>query len=646
MLKNKKAWIVVIMLVAMLAFAACKSSAAEAESSNAGNVAESSQTESINESQSESVNESQSEAANGNSSGETSSAVASEQNEEASASSDNATGQTQGSESATGAQGSNNQGSQNNGSQSGNSQGSQNNGSQSNNSQGSQNNGSQSNNSQGSQNNGSQSNNSQGNQNNGSQSNNSQGNQNTPAGQPANPSGSTPYERHGALSVSGNKIVDANGEAYQLCGVSTHGLAWFPDYVNKDAFTSIRDDWGANVIRLAMYTAEYGGYCEGGNKDNLKALVKNGVNYATELGMYVIVDWHILHDMDPNKYKSDAIAFFDEMSREYAGQDNIIYEICNEPNGGTSWSQVKSYALEVIPVIRANDPNALIIVGTPNWCQYVDDAAKDPITEYNNIVYAVHFYADTHKDDIRNRMTTALDKGLPVIISEFSICDASGNGHNNIDQANIWMNLLDQYDVGFVAWNLSNKAESSSLISSGNGKKSGWTYNELSESGRWLVSVLNAHSENGANLSGGAAPVPGSGQSQPSSGGNQSNNNQNAGNNQQAPLPSGSGNGNNLNVTVNATNTWNTGNSQFTQFSININNPGASSVNGWTIEIDLGQTAAIDQIWCATGRTEGNKVIITPESYNANVESGKTISDIGLIVSTPGAVASTNVTVR
>lgn len=463
----------------------------------------------------------------------------------------------------------------------------------------------------------------------------------------------TPYANHGALKVAGTNVVDANGDVFQLAGVSTHGLAWFPGYVNKDAFQSIRDDWGANVIRLAMYTAENGGYCEGGNKDNLKALVKSGVNYATELGMYVIVDWHILHDLDPNKYKSDSIAFFDEISKEYANQDNVIYEICNEPNGGTSWSQVKSYALEVIPVIRENDPNAIIIVGTPNWCQYVDDAANDPITEYDNILYAVHFYADTHKDDIRNRMTTAISKGLPVIISEFSICDASGNGYNNIDQANVWMELLDQYNVGFVAWNLSNKAESSSLITSGNNKTSGWTYNELSESGKWLVGVLNAHAENGANLAGGAAPtVSGDSNNNPSNNANSNNNNSGGNqnnaenNNQQASLPTGSGNGNNLHATVTASNTWNTGNSQFTQFNVSIENKGSSSVSGWTVEIDLGQSASIDQIWCATGRVEGNKLILTPESFNGTIESGKTISDIGVIVSTPGKVDTPGVSVK
>ncbi len=469
----------------------------------------------------------------------------------------------------------------------------------------------------------------------------------------------TPYAIHGALKVDGTNIVDASGNPFQIAGVSTHGLAWFPDYVNKDAFQSIRDDWGANTIRLAMYTAENGGYCEGGNKDNLKSLVKSGVNYATDLGMYAIVDWHILHDLDPNKYKSDSIAFFDEMSKEFKDQDNVIYEICNEPNGGTSWSQVKSYALEVIPVIRANDPNAIIIVGTPNWCQFVDDAANDPITEYDNIVYAVHFYAETHRDDIRNRMTTAINKGIPVIISEFSICDASGNGYNNIEQANVWIDLLDQYNVGFVAWNLSNKAESSSLISSGCHKKSGWTYDELSESGKWLVGVLNEHSDQGAGLLNGKPPVtPGNnsgngGNSNATTdnnannqNSNQNNNANNGGNNQQAVLPSGNGSGNNMNATVTAANSWESGGKYCTQLNVSIENKGTSSITGWTVEIDLAQSASIDQIWCAVGKVEGNKIIITPESFNGTIESGKTVSDIGLIISTSSALSSTNVQVR
>ena len=193
------------------------------------------------------------------------------------------------------------------------------------------------------------------------------------------PVSATPVSEHGALSVSGNSLVDANGRAVQLKGVSTHGLAWFPEYISKEAFKGLRDDWGANAVRLALYTEEYGGYCSNGSKSQLKEKIQEGVQAATDLGMYVIIDWHVLSDQNPNKHKNDAITFFREMAEKYKNQSNVLYEICNEPNGGTSWTQVKSYAEAVIKEIRAIDANAIILIGTPTWSQDVDIAAKNPI---------------------------------------------------------------------------------------------------------------------------------------------------------------------------------------------------------------------------------------------------------------------------
>lgn len=305
----------------------------------------------------------------------------------------------------------------------------------------------------------------------------------------------TPVSNHGRLSVSGTDLVDENGDRYQLKGLSTHGLAWFPEYVNEDAFRTLRDDWGANVIRLAMYTYESGGYCSDGDKDYLKGLVDTGVQSATELGMYVIIDWHVLQDTNPQTYKEEAKKFFEEMSAKYKDYDNVIYEICNEPNSGTSWSDVKSYAEEVIPIIRNNAPEAIIIVGTPTWCQDVDVAADDPITGYDNIMYAIHFYAATHTDSIRNKAIAAIDSGLPVIVSEFSICDASGNGAIDYNQADEWFNLISEYNLSYVAWNISNKAETSSLIKSSCTKTSGWDVNDLSDTGVWIREKIKGNSQ-------------------------------------------------------------------------------------------------------------------------------------------------------
>ena len=295
----------------------------------------------------------------------------------------------------------------------------------------------------------------------------------------------------GRLHVKGTKLVDKKGHEVQLRGVSTHGLSWYPQYVNDKCFAQLHDKWGANVVRLAMYTEEYNGYCSGDakNRSDLKKLIKKGVKLAKKHKMYVIVDWHILSDGNPNSHKKEAKAFFREMSREFKGYNNVIYEICNEPNNGTSWKEIKSYAKSVISTIRKNDKKAVIVVGTPTWSQDVDQAAADPI-KGDNIMYALHFYAATHKADLRNKMTAAINKGLPVFVTEYGICDASGNGAIDKKEADRWIKTMDEYVVSYIAWNLSNKQESSSIIKSSCPKVSGFKKSELSDEGRWLYHLL------------------------------------------------------------------------------------------------------------------------------------------------------------
>ena len=298
---------------------------------------------------------------------------------------------------------------------------------------------------------------------------------------------------NGALRVEGTQLVDQNGSPVQLRGVSTHGLAWFPDYVNEACFQQLHEDWQANVIRLAMYTAEYGGYCTGGDREALKKLIDDGVTFAGNQDMYAVIDWHILSDANPNLYLEDAKAFFDEMAGKYADSVHVIYEICNEPNGTTSWSEVKSYAEQVIPVIRARDEDAVILVGTPNWSQYVDQAAADPIASYENIMYTLHFYAATHTDGLRARLAGAVESGFPVFVSEYGICDAGGSGPIDQYQADLWIETLDKYGISYIAWNLSNKEETSAMLQSSCGKTSGFAQENLSESGSWVYQMLKDH---------------------------------------------------------------------------------------------------------------------------------------------------------
>lgn len=282
--------------------------------------------------------------------------------------------------------------------------------------------------------------------------------------------------------------MDKNGDKYQLKGLSTHGMTWFPQYVSEETFKTLRDDWGANLIRLAMYTdtGDSYGYCSGGDKAEIKKLLDDGVGYASDLGMYVIIDWHILNDNNPNNHIEDAKDFFNTVSKEYAEYDNVLYEICNEPNGGTTWTDVKSYAETIIPVIRANDKDAIIIVGTPTWSQDVDIASEDPVTGYDNIMYAAHFYAATHKQELRDKISKAIDNGLPVFISEFSICDASGNGAIDYNEADAWFEFIDKYNLSYASWSLSNKAETASLFSSSSTTVSDFSESDISDTGKYI----------------------------------------------------------------------------------------------------------------------------------------------------------------
>lgn len=430
----------------------------------------------------------------------------------------------------------------------------------------------------------------------------------------------------GALAVSGANLVNSNGEIVQLKGLSTHGLAWFPDYVNKNLFKELKESWNINVIRLAMYTEEYGGYCSGGDKNNLLNLIDNGVSYATDLGLYVIIDWHILSDGNPNKNKSEAINFFDYVSNKYKDNTHVIYEICNEPNGGTSWSDIKSYALDVIPVIRTNSPNSVIIVGTPTWSQEVDKAAKDPITEYNNIMYALHFYADTHKDGLRNTMESAIKSGLPIFVTEYGICDASGNGAINESEAGKWMALLNKYSVSSCAWNISNKGETSAIFNSSCNKKYGFSEGDLSSSGKWVYNMLTGktvYDSSNVSFEEPAYVAPEQ----------QSNNNQNnnAQNNNTAPTTVSNQSGP-VNISLVSVSSWEGDGKTYTQYNVTVTNTNSFDIDSWSGDVSFAGNIELSQGWCANYSVNGKVLTLSNADFNGYIKAGESTKDIGCII--------------
>ena len=302
--------------------------------------------------------------------------------------------------------------------------------------------------------------------------------------------GRTVVERYGQLQVIGTNLCDEAGRPVQLRGVSSHGLQWYGKYANKNVLTWLRDDWNVQIWRSAMYLTQ-GGYI---NAPVLKNKVIESVDAATELGMYVLIDWHVMNDRNPQAYQAQSIEFFREMARKYGDKPNVLYEICNEPNGkDVTWSgNIKPYAEAVIAAIREIDPDNIIIVGTPSWSQDVDIAAEDPIVGQKNIMYTLHFYAGTHGEELMKKADVALSKGLPLFVTECGTSEASGGGGTFVKESRKWIKFMEKRNISWINWSINNKGEESGALvyNADRDAKGGWKDEDLSESGRFIRKVL------------------------------------------------------------------------------------------------------------------------------------------------------------
>lgn len=310
----------------------------------------------------------------------------------------------------------------------------------------------------------------------------------------------SPVAKHGKLQVKGTNIVGVNGEIVQLKGISTHGISWFPECYSEGSISSLVEDWGINVFRIASYVENQ---VEKKDWEERKVFIDSLVDLCEKHGVYCIIDWHVLFESsrgestgDPWFRMKEAKEFFEYMSKKHAGKAHVMYEICNEPSqdpsgnslSSVSWARVKSYAQEIIDVIVENDPNSIIIVGTPVWSQRVIAAADSPL-DYPNAMYALHFYADSHKQKLRDEADIALDKNCPIFVSEFGTCNSGGSGNVNVAETINWLEWMNENNISWVNWNFADKKESSSLLNEGSCEAEDWL--NITNSGRIIKWALS-----------------------------------------------------------------------------------------------------------------------------------------------------------
>ncbi|MBR3474720.1 MAG: glycoside hydrolase family 5 protein [Oscillospiraceae bacterium] len=297
----------------------------------------------------------------------------------------------------------------------------------------------------------------------------------------------------GQLQVVDGKLCSESGEPVMLRGVSFNGLITSETFLNEPLFQELSRDHGVNLIRLAMYTYGVGaiGYCTKGDKDRHKQDIADGVNFARNQDMYVIIDWHILSDGDPNTYVDEALLFFAEMAETYADYNNVLYEICNEPNG-VDWPTVKRYAEQVIPVIRERDPDSVIIVGNPDWSKDLASVAADPL-DFENVLYTLHFYAATHGQDLRDITERLSQSGLPIFVSEYGVTASSGGFPRDLESADLWIELLEREHISYCMWAFSTAPEPCSALKRSVLKTHGFVEADFNDTGLWLLATLEKY---------------------------------------------------------------------------------------------------------------------------------------------------------
>jgi endoglucanase len=303
----------------------------------------------------------------------------------------------------------------------------------------------------------------------------------SPGPAPAPPPANAPVNVHGQLSVSGTQLVDESGQAVQLKGISSFWLNWDDKHYAESlkGLQWMRDNWNLQVFRAAMGVDEDGAYLE--DPDTALAQVRTIIDNAVKTGVYVIVDWH---DHHAEMHQSESVAFFSQMAAEYGDLPNVLWETFNEPLD-VDWDQVvKPYHEAVVASIRQQDPDNVIILGTPHWSQDVDVAAQNRLSG-SNLMYTLHFYACTHQEETRAKGQVALDSGLALFVTEWGATAADGGLDGVVCEAPAqdWHDWMNANQISWAAWKLDGGTDSSALFKN----------RDVPVDGGWDSSDLNGH---------------------------------------------------------------------------------------------------------------------------------------------------------
>ena len=304
---------------------------------------------------------------------------------------------------------------------------------------------------------------------------------------------------HGKLYKNGKYLVDLEGKQVEIRGIGTHHLLQFKNLHTKECLETLKY-YGINCIRLSAYlktqlfNASNNEYAKGyvDSIAETRAHIEEIVSYCVELGLYVILDWH-MHATNSyaDMYETEAIDFFTYYSDKYKDTPNVFYELANEPYSITA-TELITFISKVRPVILANNPTAIMLCG--NAKEGIETFyTKLVAAGYTDIFVCPHSYGESVKVQYRNWF----NNGYPLFVSEWGNSNGFGDGEGNDAATTDLLAWLHETGVGTCFWKYTDQTMTTSILKNRDGlignpyyKYGGFTEEDLSYNGKLYLNTF------------------------------------------------------------------------------------------------------------------------------------------------------------
>lgn len=307
----------------------------------------------------------------------------------------------------------------------------------------------------------------------------------------------------GKLYKNGVYLVDSNNKQVPIQGIGTHHLLQYTNIHTKAGIETLKY-YGINCIRLTAYIENYSfassdgqiAYGYASKKSETRAKMDELIQYCIDLGLYIIVDWHIYNATTDDVYnrKDMAVGFFDYFCNKWASYPNMIWEIANEPLN-TSGTDLMEFVGACREKIISYDADAIMICGKTSdgsgnlWNALVSAG-------YDDVFVSTHNYGTDIPASFSGYKT------IPTFNTEWGNSSYSGDGSGADDKAEALLDWYHQTGVPHCFWKWTDQTMATSiLVNNGSINDSiyvegGYTQDDLSDNGKLYLNRLKTYAFN------------------------------------------------------------------------------------------------------------------------------------------------------